>query len=124
MTKRQTRLFFYVSTGICAAIFLALALSPLVDLIERARVAGRKLVRGRGCEACNWSGHRGRRAIFEIMPLSERLRQLILDEAPAQDLRAAAIGEGMRTLRQSGQLAVLDGNTTVEEVLRETLLES
>jgi type IV pilus assembly protein PilB len=92
--------------------------------LEPAIVGDRKLARGRGCEECNWSGHRGRRAIFEIMPLSERLRQLILDEAPSQELRAAAIAEGMRTLRQSGQLAVLDGTTTIEEVLRETLLES
>ena len=92
--------------------------------LDPVKVAGRKLARGRGCESCNWSGHRGRRAIFEIMPLTERLRQLVLDEAPTQDLRSTAIAEGMRTLRESGQLAVLDGSTTVEEVLRETLLET
>jgi type IV pilus assembly protein PilB len=92
--------------------------------LEPEELAGRRFSRGRGCEVCNWSGHKGRRAIFEIMPLNERLRALILDGAPTQELRAAAIGEGMRTLRQSGQLAVLDGSTTVEEVLRETLLEA
>ncbi len=92
--------------------------------LEPEAVAGRRLARGRGCEACNWSGHKGRRAIFEIMPLDERLRQLILDGVPTQEVRAAAIAGGMRTLRQSGQLAVLDGATTVEEVLRETLLEA
>ena len=56
--------------------------------------------------------------------MSERLRQLVLDGAPTQELRAAAIAEGMRPLRVSGQLAVLDGRTTVEEVLRETLLDT
>jgi len=92
--------------------------------LEPEALAGRRLARGRGCESCNWSGHKGRRAIFEIMPLDERLRRLILDGVPTQELRAAAIAGGMRTLRQSGQLAVLDGATTVEEVLRETLLEA
>jgi len=93
-----------------------------IDLTAEG-LAGRSLARGRGCEACNWSGHKGRRAIFEIMVLSERLRQMILDGAPTQELRAAAIAEGMRTLRESGQLAVLDGGTTIEEVVRETLVE-
>jgi type IV pilus assembly protein PilB len=91
--------------------------------LTRADSAGRRFARGKGCERCNYSGHRGRRAIFEIMVLSERLRQLVLDGAPTQELRAAAITEGMRPLRNSGQLAVLDGSTTVEEVLRETLLD-
>ncbi len=91
--------------------------------LERSDVAGRRFAYGKGCEACNFSGHKGRRAIFETMVMSERLRQLILDEAATQELRNAAVDEGMRTLRESGQLAVLDGITTVEEVLRETLLE-
>jgi len=91
--------------------------------LTRADAGGRRFARGKGCERCNYSGHRGRRAIFEIMVLSERLRRLILDGAPTQELRAAAIAEGMRPLRSSGQLAVLDGSTTVEEVLRETLLD-
>jgi len=92
--------------------------------VEPAALAGRHLSRGRGCESCNFSGHKGRRAIFEMMILSERLRQLVLDGAPTQELRAAAIAEGMRPLRVAGQLAVLDGSTTVEEVIRETLLDA
>jgi type IV pilus assembly protein PilB len=89
-----------------------------------AEAAGRRFAYGKGCERCNYSGHKGRRAIFEIMIMSERLRRLVLDNAPTQELRAAAIAEGMRPLRVSGQLAVLDGSTTVEEVLRETLLDA
>ena len=91
--------------------------------LTRERLGGRRLAYGKGCEACNFSGHRGRMAIFEIMLLSERLRQMILDGAATQELRKEAEREGMRTLRESGQLAVLDGRTTVEEVLRETLNE-
>jgi len=85
---------------------------------------GRLLAYGRGCETCNFSGHKGRRAIYEFMLLSERLRQLVLDGASTRALRDAAKAEGMRTLRESGQLAVLDGTTTVEEVLRETLIDT
>jgi len=101
---------------------------PAPELLARigldpAELGGRPLVRGHGCERCNFSGHRGRRAIFEIMPMSERLRDLVLDGASTQDLRAAAMAEGMRPLRRAGQLAVLDGSTTVEEVVRETLLD-
>ena len=91
--------------------------------LTRERLAGRPLHYGKGCETCNWSGHKGRRAIFEIMVVSERLRQMILDGAPTQELRGVAIEEGMRPLRESGQLAVLDGSTTVEEVLRETMID-
>ena len=91
--------------------------------LTRERLGGRPLHYGKGCETCNWSGHKGRRAIFEIMVVSERLRQMILDGAPTQELRGVAIEEGMRPLRESGQLAVLDGSTTVEEVLRETMLD-
>ncbi len=92
--------------------------------LSEAEVAGRRFAYGKGCELCNWSGHKGRRAIFEIMLMSESLRQLVLAGAATQELRAAAIAQGMRPLRVAGQLAVLEGSTTVEEVLRETLLES
>jgi type IV pilus assembly protein PilB len=91
--------------------------------IDRPTLGGRKLAYGKGCDTCNFSGHKGRQAIFEIMVLSEHLRQMVLDSAATQELREAAVAEGMRTLRESGQLAVLDGATTVEEVLRETLAE-
>ncbi len=92
--------------------------------ILREDLGGRPFAYGKGCEACNFSGHRGRRALFEMMILDETLRQMVLDGASTQELRVQAIAEGMRTLRQSGQLAVLEGVTTVEEVLRETLVES
>jgi type IV pilus assembly protein PilB len=91
--------------------------------LNREALSGRLFTYGKGCERCNFSGHKGRVALFEIMVLSERLREMILDGAATQVLREAAIREGMRTLRESGQLAVMDGRTTVEEVLRETLAD-
>ncbi len=91
--------------------------------MERDELAGRTFAYGEGCEACNWSGHRERRALFEIMVMSETLRQMVLDVAPTRELRAAAVREGMRPLREAGRLAVLEGSTSVEEVLRETLLD-
>jgi type IV pilus assembly protein PilB len=78
---------------------------------------------GRGCTTCNGTGYKGRMAIFEIMLLSEALRQMIIDEASSDALRTQALREGMRSLRESGLLAIFDGLTTVEEILRETMTD-
>jgi type IV pilus assembly protein PilB len=77
--------------------------------------------KGKGCPACNFTGMKGRVAIYEVMPISEELRDAILRNAPTAELREVAQSQGMRTLRQSGLLKVLDGTTTIEEVLRVTL---
>ena len=91
--------------------------------IAAGKFRGRNLAAPRGA-ATRPTGARVREALFEIMVFSESLRKLVLDGAPTQELRAAAIAEGMRPLRASGQLAILDGSTTVEEVLRETLVDN
>jgi type IV pilus assembly protein PilB len=90
--------------------------------LSREEIVGKKFAYGKGCEACNYSGYRGRLAIFEIMHVSERIKQMILDSASSQKVREAAVEEGMRGLRDSGLLAVYDGITTVEEVIRETMM--
>src|SRR5882762_5062849 len=77
--------------------------------------------KGKGCPTCNFTGMKGRVAIYEVMPISEELRDAILRNAPTAELRETAQSQGMRTLRQSGLLKVLDGTTTIEEVLRVTL---
>jgi type IV pilus assembly protein PilB len=64
---------------------------------------------------------KGRVAIYEVMPVNEEVRDLILHDATAAELAAAARKLGMKTLRQAGLLKVVDGTTTVEEVLRVTL---
>jgi type IV pilus assembly protein PilB len=79
------------------------------------------LYEGRGCQSCNYSGMKGRVAIYEVMPITDDLRQLILKDAPAAEIREEAERQGMKTLRQAGLLKVLEGTTTVQEVLRVTL---
>jgi len=85
-------------------------------------LGGKQLFRGRGCDYCNHSGYRGRQGIFEIMVMNDKLRDLIMNNASSQQLAAECKKTGMRTLRQSGLLALFDGQTTIDEVVRETLV--
>src|SRR5881296_3806556 len=77
--------------------------------------------KGRGCPTCSFTGMKGRVAIYEVMPISDELRDGILRSVTTAELREIAQSQGMKTLRQSGLLKVLDGTTTIEEVLRVTL---
>src|SRR5437016_3800482 len=79
------------------------------------------LYKGKGCPTCSFTGMKGRVAIYETIPISEELRDGILRSATAAELQEIAKSQGMKTLRQSGLLKVLDGTTTIEEVLRVTL---
>ncbi|MEZ6083295.1 MAG: ATPase, T2SS/T4P/T4SS family [Phycisphaerae bacterium] len=78
---------------------------------------------GRGCDYCNNTGYRGRLGIFEIMVMDDHLRELIMRHASSNLLRQEAIKRGMRTLRESGLAAIFDGQTTIEEVVKETLFD-
>jgi type IV pilus assembly protein PilB len=77
--------------------------------------------RGRGCEKCNNTGYKGRVGLYEVMEVTEDLRELILVGSSGLELRRKAIGEGMITLRGSGLRKVKDGVTTLDEVVRETV---
>ena len=77
--------------------------------------------RGKGCSTCNFTGMKGRVAIYEVMPVTEALRDMILKNAATADIREQAQRDGMKTLRQSGLMKVIEGTTTVEEILRVTL---
>jgi len=90
--------------------------------ISPDELGGRPLYRGRGCDFCNHSGFKGRLGIFEIMVLNDELRDMIMNDASSQQLMNKARRVGMRTLRQSGMLALFDGLTTIDEVVRETLV--
>jgi type IV pilus assembly protein PilB len=79
--------------------------------------------KGKGCPVCNFTGMKGRVALYEVMPISQVLRDMILKNAPTAELRRAAQSEGMKTLRQAGLSKALEGVTTVEEVLRVTVSE-
>jgi type IV pilus assembly protein PilB len=77
--------------------------------------------RGTGCDKCNNTGYRGRVGLYEVMEVTDELRELILVGASSLELRRKAIEEGMLTLRASGLQKVRDGVTSVEEVVRETV---
>jgi type IV pilus assembly protein PilB len=86
-------------------------------------VVGKKFFYGKGCDVCNNTGYKGRMGIYEIMLLDDEIRDMIIKHASTQVLRAEARKRGMRTLRHSGLLAIYDGITTIEEVVRETIME-
>jgi type IV pilus assembly protein PilB len=79
------------------------------------------LYKGKGCQACNFTGMKGRTAIYEVMPISSEMRELILRGANSTELRDLATQQGMKTLRQAGLLKVLEGAATAEEILRVTI---
>ncbi|MGA1488833.1 MAG: GspE/PulE family protein [Planctomycetota bacterium] len=90
--------------------------------LTRSDVAGRTFFYGKGCKKCNGSGYKGRIALFEIMVMNDRLRDMILEGASTQELQLAAREDGMRTLRDSGLTHIYDGVTTIEEVVKETVI--
>ena len=81
------------------------------------------LYRGKGCTECRNTGYRGRIAIFEMIPMSREMRKLVYDSANEDEIRQAALKGGMESLRDAGNHRVLDGTTTVEEILRSTVEE-
>ncbi len=81
-----------------------------------------KIYHGRGCGTCNKGGYKGRTGLYEVMEINDEVRELILVGASALELRKKAMEQGMITLRRSGLIKVAAGQTTLEEVLRETLL--
>jgi type IV pilus assembly protein PilB len=85
---------------------------------EEARIL--KCYKGKGCSHCNGSGYKGRIGLYEIMPLYEEVKEMILEGASADELKKAALRLGMRTLRMSGLAKIKSGITSIEEVLRVT----
>jgi type IV pilus assembly protein PilB len=81
-----------------------------------------KIYHGKGCSTCNKGGYKGRTGLYEVMEVNDELRELILVGASALELKKKAIEQGMITLRRSGLIKVAAGMTTMEEVLRETVL--
>jgi type IV pilus assembly protein PilB len=76
--------------------------------------------RGAGCERCNGTGYKGRIALYEVLPLREDLKELILEGGSSGELKRAAVESGMKSLRKSGLHKIREGVTTAEEVLRVT----
>jgi type IV pilus assembly protein PilB len=78
-------------------------------------------MKGIGCDRCNNTGYKGRVGLYEVLEVTEELRELILVGASGLELRRKAIDEGMITLRRSGLRKVMGGMTSIEEVVRETV---
>jgi len=91
--------------------------------LNPAEVGERMFFYGKGCDYCNGTGYRGRMGIYEVMVLDDTIRELIMRRASTAVIRREAIKRGMRTLREAGLLAIYDGITSLDEVVRETIVE-
>lgn len=91
----------------------------VIDSVE-ANLANIKTYHGTGCPECRYSGYRGRTGIFELMLITEEIRQLVLEKASANMIRQTAMTQGMQVLRECGWQKVNEGVTSIEEVLRVT----
>ncbi|WP_051524426.1 GspE/PulE family protein [Sulfurihydrogenibium subterraneum] len=80
-----------------------------------------KIFRGIGCQVCNFTGYKGRTGIHELLKVDENVKSMIIEEASTETIKKYALEHGMKTLRQDGILKVLQGITTVEEVIKNTL---
>jgi len=81
-----------------------------------------KVYKGKGCDRCNGGGYKGRTGLYEVMEITDELRELILVGASALELKKKAIEQGMISLRRSGLIKIAAGMTTIEEVIRETVI--
>jgi type IV pilus assembly protein PilB len=94
----------------------------LVELgFTREEAPSVRVFRGSGCKICNGTGYKGRVGLYEVMEIGAELREGIIANATVVELKKIALASGMITLRRSGLLKVLDGITTIEEVVRETV---
>jgi len=102
--------------------------APTEEMLQALRLApgeleGKKFYYGKGCAACNNTGYRGRTAIFEIMMMTDDLKDLVMAEGSTGALRQMAREQGMRSLRDSGLMKIYDGSTTIEEIVNSTMFE-
>ncbi len=96
----------------------------MTDLgMTKEEVASKKFFKGSGCDQCNNTGYKGRIALFELMVLNDKIREMILGNASTDELRDEAMRDEMVPLRQFGMSLAEDGITTLDEVIRETVEE-
>ena len=91
--------------------------------MKAEQLAGKQIFKGKGCDHCNNTGYRGRVGLYEILSVNDEIRDLIIAGASTELLRGAACRNGMIPLREAGLERVYEGYTTVEEVIRETILD-
>ena len=92
--------------------------------LDKAEATGANFMLGDGCVDCNGTGYRGRQGVYEVMTMSPRLRDMVLERSSATDIKRLAISEGMLTLRRDGLEKLKRGLTTVEEILKETAADN
>ncbi len=98
--------------------------SMLTDLgLTPEDITGKKFFKGTGCDNCNNTGYKGRIALFELMILNDKIRDMVLGNASTDELREEARSNGMLPLREFGIAVAVDGITTLDEVIRETVAE-
>jgi type IV pilus assembly protein PilB len=103
--------------------------TPSEDLIldlgmKLEDLVGKKAYKGRGCEVCNNTGYKGRVGLFELMIMNDELRDMVMNNASIDDMRSAAQRFGMTTLRDCGMGYAFEGTTTLDEIVRETIMEA
>ncbi len=97
----------------------------LVEIgMKASEMQGRQFFRGKGCEVCNNTGYKGRVGLFELMIMNDSLREMVMRNASIDELRDAARGFGMVSLRDAGMSFAFEGVTTIDEVIRETITEA
>jgi len=92
-----------------------------VQFTEKDLSNGFTVYKGRGCQICGNTGYKGRVALYEVMSLKREIKELILQGAQTPEIKAQAIKLGMQTLRRSGLKKIMEGVTTLEEVVRVTM---
>ncbi len=88
------------------------------------KLGGKKFYHGRGCEVCNNTGYKGRVGLFELMLMNDHLRDMVMQNSSIDDMRKAAQSFGMVSLREAGLNFAYEGTTTLDEVVRETIMEA
>ncbi len=109
---------------ICAECREPIKVHPqlLIDLgVPPDEVKTFTVYKGKGCPICNQSGYKGRIGLYEVMPIKEEIKELILSRSSTSEIKKEAMRLGMKTLRQSGIIKIREGLTTIEEVLRSTM---
>ena len=103
------------TTEVAPQVLVSLGFSP-----EEAKSV--QVMKGKGCERCNNTGYKGRVALIEVLEISEEIREMVLSGASSIEIKRKGIEEGMLSLRRSGLVKIKEGVTTIEEVVRETVL--
>ena len=110
--------------GECKEEFIPDA-DTLADLeLTSDQVVGKTFFRGRGCDKCSNSGYKGRLGLYELLVMTDEIRDLVVRNASTEEIRDLARKAGMVTLRDSGMVNMFEGHTTADEVIRETILEA